>query len=890
MPQKFFLIDGHSLLYQAFYAIKNLTSPQGEPVNAVYGFTAMIRKLLREKTPDYIAVVFDSRGPTFRHLEFEDYKATRKPMPDDMTPQIPTIKEVLQALGIAVFAKQGFEADDIIGTLAKKAEEQGIETFIATRDKDVDQLLSPLIKKYNNKTGEVYDLKALKEEKRIEPRQVIDMMALAGDTSDNVPGVPGIGPKTALELIQKFGDLEGVLSNTDKISGKKRRESLKEFAEQAWKCLGLVKIDINVPLEVGFEECRLKKRDDERLKVLFRRLGFKKFLSEMYEEPALFPTREKARYNLVDTPELFRKFLAKLKKSKTFSFDIETTSPSPLQAEIVGISVSWKEGEAFYLPVMAPAGEQHLNLEEVLSRLSPVLGDEEISKYGQNIKYDILVLRNYGVEVKGIAFDTMVASYLIDPGKRRHNLDDLAKEYLRHKKIPLSDLIGEKKTGSLAQVSAKRVAEYSGEDAEVVFRLVREMRPRLEKLELATLMSDVEMPLVEVLAEMEWNGVAIDSQILARMSEKMGQEMAELREKIYAEAGEEFNINSTQQLGQILFHKLHLPKLKRTKTTYSTEASVLERLAPLHTLPGLVLEYRQLSKLKSTYIDALPRMVSPKTGRIHASFNQTVTATGRLSSSDPNLQNIPIRTELGRKIRQAFVPGEDGACLLTADYSQIELRILAHLSQDETLLSAFRRGEDIHAFVASQIYGVGAGEVTAEMRRRAKAVNFGVIYGQSPFGLARALGISLDEAARFIDAYFERYPGVERFLENLLKDAMDAGFVTTMLKRRRFISGIKKIKGRNRNLAERTAINTVCQGSAADLIKRAMNNIHKRIKEEGRPSKMILQIHDELVFEMPEEGVEEERKMIEKEMAEALPLSVPVKVNIAVGKNWLEAG
>jgi DNA polymerase-1 len=890
MPKSFFLIDGHSHLYQAFYAIKNLTSPQGEPINAVYGFTAMIRKLLREKQPDYIAVVFDSRGPTFRHQEFEDYKATRKPMPEDMAPQIPLIKEVLEALGIAVFAKQGFEADDIIGTLAKRAEKQGLETLIVTRDKDVDQLLSPLVKKYDSKADRVYGIKALREEKRIEPKQVIDMMALAGDTSDNVPGVPGIGPKTALELVRQFGDLEGVLSNIDEISGEKRRQMLKEFAEQARKCLSLVRIDTEVPLEVDFEKCRLKGRDDERLKTLFRRLGFRKFLSEIYEEPVLFPPEEKAYYHLVDTPDFFRKFLAQLKKCEAFSFDIETTGPAPLEAEIVGISFSWKEGEAHYLPVMAPAGEKHLNLEEVLSGLSPILGDEKIPKYGQNIKYDLLVLRNYEVEVKGVAFDTMVASYLIDPGKRRHNLDDLAKEYLGHKMIPLSDLIGEKKAGSLAEVSAQRVAEYSGEDAETVFRLVGEMRPRLEKLELATLLAEVEMPLVEVLAEMEWNGVAIDSQILARMSEKMGQQMAELRQKIYAEAGEEFNIDSTQQLGHILFDKLGLPKLKRTKTTYSTEASVLERLAPLHTLPGLVLEYRALSKLKSTYIDALPRMVSARTGRIHASFNQTVTATGRLSSSDPNLQNIPIRTALGRKIRQAFVPGEEGACLLTADYSQIELRILAHLSQDQALFAAFKRGEDIHAFVASEVFGVAANEVTPEMRRRAKAVNFGVIYGQSPFGLARALGISQEEAAQFIDDYFKRYPGVERFLENLLKQAQDAGFVTTMLKRRRFISGIKNIKGRNRNLAERTAINTVCQGSAADLIKQAMNNIHKRIKTEGRPSRMILQIHDELVFEMPEEAVEEERKMIEKEMAEALPLSVPVKVNVAVGKNWLEAG
>ncbi|KPJ62168.1 MAG: hypothetical protein AMS15_04860 [Planctomycetes bacterium DG_23] len=890
MPKRFFLIDGHSHLYQAFYAIKNLTSPQGEPVNAVYGFTAMIRKLLREKQPDYIAVVFDSRGPTFRHQEFEDYKATRKPMPEDMAPQIPLIKEVLEALGIAVFAKQGFEADDIIGTLAKYAEKEGVETLIVTRDKDVDQLLSPLVKKYDSKTDQVYDQEALKEEKRIEPRQVTDMMALAGDTSDNVPGVPGIGPKTALELVREFGDLESVLSHIDKISGKKRREMLEEFSEQARKCLGLVKIDTDVPLEVDFDECRLKERDDEHLKVIFRRLGFRRFLSELYEEPVLFPPEEKARYNLVDTPELFQEFFAQLKKTGAFSFDIETTSPSPLQAELVGISLCWKEGEAHYLPVMAPAGEKHLKLEEVLSGLSPILGDEKIPKYGQNIKYDLLVLRNYGVEVKGVEFDTMVASYLIDPGKRRHNLDDLAKEYLRQRTIPLTELIGEKKTGSLAEVSTRRVAEYSGEDAEVVFRLVGKMRPRLEKLELAALLAEVEMPLVEVLVEMEWNGVAIDSQILARMSEEMGQEMDGLRQKIYAEAGEEFNIDSTQQLGQILFDKLGLPRLKRTKTTYSTEASVLERLAPLHTLPGLVLEYRGLSKLKSTYIDALPRMVSSRTGRIHASFNQTVTATGRLSSSDPNLQNIPIRTALGRTIRQAFVPGEEGMCLLTADYSQIELRILAHLSQDETLLQAFRRGEDIHAFVASEVFGVRASEVTPEMRRRAKAVNFGVIYGQSPFGLARALGISLEEAAHFIDAYFQRYPGVERFLENILKEAQENGFVTTMLKRRRFISGIKNIKGRNRNLAERTAINTVCQGSAADLIKVAMNNIHKRIKEETRPSRMILQIHDELVFELPEEAVEEEQRMIEKEMAEALPLSVPVKVNVAVGKNWLEAG
>ncbi len=842
--------------------------------------------MLREHHPEYIVVVFDTKWATHRHNSYHEYKANRKPTPDELQIQIPLVYKIVRAYNIPVYATKGYEADDIIGTMVKLLSDKPVEIVIVTSDKDMEQLLSSNVKILNAKKGLMIDPEALFREKGIRPEQVVDVLALSGDASDNVPGVPGIGGKTALELIQKWGSLESVLAQVNNISGKKRQENLRLFADQARLSQRLLKLYNDIPIRLDMNACRLKTSENTRLKNLFRTLGFNTLLTDMVATAKT----EETRYELVDTPEKFDTFLDLLIKQKVVALDLETTSTNPLRAQIVGISFSWQAREAYYIPLVAPKGTIHGDANTILPKIRIVLEDENIKKIGQNIKYDLLVLKKYDILLQGIVFDTMVASYLLNPVKRNHNLDDIAFEYLSYKTIPTSELIGSgREQITMDQVDVTKVCQYACQDADISFRLAGVMEPLLKENELLHLLQDVEVPLIYVLAEMEWNGICLDTHVLKEMSNNLTMKLSQLEKEIYAAAGHEFNIGSPRQLSEILFEKLELPRLRHTKTGLSTDANVLTTLAWQHALPRLVLEYRQLTKLKNTYIDALPDMINPTTGRIHTSFNQTVTATGRLSSSEPNLQNIPIRSDIGRQIRRAFIPSRKDAVFLSADYSQIELRILAHFSEDNALVAAFHQDKDIHSSVASAIYGVQIEHVTPEMRRNAKAVNFGIVYGLSEFGLSRDTGLSLEEAREFINAYFGLYQGVKKYRDKAIEEARACGYVKTLFNRKRSVPDLRAEDKKRRNLSERIAVNTIIQGSAADLIKVAMNNIHTQLKNDAYEAKMLLQIHDELLFEVKESTLELTRSMVQQEMSHAITLNVPIKVNVKIGKNWMEA-
>ncbi|HID94803.1 MAG TPA: DNA polymerase I [Candidatus Latescibacteria bacterium] len=888
--KRFFLIDGSALAYRSYFAfIRNpLINSKGENTSAPFAFTNTILKILREQKPDYLAVVFDTSAPTFRHESFAEYKATRQKMPDEMKDQMPRIYQIIQAMRLPVLELEGFEADDVIGTLARKASAMGVESILVTGDKDFMQLITPSVKMLNpRRSGDEFELideEGVKARFGVGPERVTDVLALMGDTSDNVPGVPKVGEKTAIQLVQQFGDLESVLANVEKVGKKSVRENLIQFADLARLSKALVTIDTNAPIGLEIEQFKFKGFDNKSLSEIFKELEFNKFLKEI--SPA--PREEKVEYSALKNEEELEDLIGAIIEAKSLAIDLETTSTDPMRTTLVGISIALSPCRAFYLPVAHSDG-QNLDLGFVMSRLKPILEDEGIQKYGQNIKYDTAILLRYGVEPRGFVFDTMIASYLLNPSAHQHNLDVLSLKYLDHKMVPLSDLIGKgRKQKSFADVPVEQAARYSCEDADITLRLKNLFEPKLIQLGLMGLFKEVEMPLVEVLREMELNGVCIDVGFLERMSWELGEELDRLANEIYREAGEEFNINSTQQLGYILFEKLGLPTRKRTKTGYSTDVEVLEDLAHEYDLPRKLLEYRQLTKLKSTYVDALPRLVNPDTGRIHTSFNQTATATGRLSSSDPNLQNIPIRTEIGRKIRRAFVPVDGSHVLLDGDYSQIELRIMAHLSGDRTLIESFRNGEDVHLRTAALVFGLPPEFVTPDLRRQAKVVNFGIMYGMGPYGLAKELGIRPKEAKGFIENYFTIYPGVKAYIDETIKMAREKGYVTTMLGRRRYLPEIGSTNNRVREFAERTAVNTPIQGTAADLIKMAMINIHRRLKEEELKTKMILQVHDELVFEVPRGELDVVRRLIVEEMEGALELSVPIKVDVGVGDNWLE--
>ena len=886
MAEKFFVVDGHSHLYRAFFAVRGLTTADGKPTNAVFGFTSMMRKLIHDHQPDYLAVAFDLPAPTFRHELYSDYKATREKPPDEFIAQIPMAQEVLRAFGIPIYMKEGYEADDVMGTAARLAGERGLEVFVVTGDKDAHQLLGPRVSILDAGKDRVITQEALPEEKGMRPSQVVDVMALTGDTSDNVPGVPNVGPKTAVALIRQFGDLESVLAHADEAKGNRVRENLVKYADQARLSKKLVTINTHVPIKIDFERCRLDPPDPEKLAPVYRKFNFQRLLAEL-NLPA---TQDEAAYHLVNTPELFGKFMARLREQDRFSLDLETTSPLPMAAEIVGLSFAWEEREAWYLPIRAPLGEKTLDADTVLAELQPVLSDASVGKVGQNIKYDIVVLRKYGIEVRGIVFDSMVAAYVLNAERRRYALDDLAADLLSYRMTPISDLIGKgKKQTTMDQVPVDRVCAYACADADIALRLANLLEKELRRQKMWGLFSTVELPLISVLAEMEYNGIKLDADVLQEMSGWLGDQIGALEKDVHEEAGEVFNVASPKQLSRILFDKLGLPTIRKTKTGASTNSEVLEQLAVSHRLPGLVLEFRRLSKLKSTYVDALPQMVLPETGRIHTSFNQTATATGRLSSSDPNLQNIPVRTELGERIRRAFVPSRHGYVMLAADYSQIELRIVAHISGDPALRKAFDEDADIHRFVASQINGVKPEDVTATMRRTAKAVNFGIIYGLTPYGLSRDLRIPVHEADAFIKEYFERYPGVRRFIDATIEDARKNGCVATLCGRRRALPGINDSDRSVRSFAERAAVNTVIQGTAADMMKLAMIGVHNRLKKGKLRARMLLQIHDELLFELPPEEERQLAALVVEDMTGALETDVPIKVNTVVGKNWSEA-
>jgi len=910
-----YVIDANSLIFQVFHGIPEMTSPAGEPVNAVFGFTRDLLFMLEKKKPDYLFIAFDLEGPTFRHELYEPYKGERAEMPVDLIPQFASIRRMLDALNMAVLGVPRYEADDILATLARETALRGGDCYLVSGDKDCRQLLSERVKIYNVRKDQFYDAASLQQDWGVRPEQVVDFQSLVGDSVDNVPGVPLIGPKNARELLEQYETLENVFANVDKVSAPKRRVNLKQFQAQALLSRQLVRLDVNVPLELDWDRGLVTGFDTNAALALCNEFGFHRIAQQIralhgggtappigatstmnkssgITSAPVMPAQPEAEwvaeYRTVDTPEKFAAFLDELRQQASFSFDTETTHVSPMLAELVGSSFCWKAGEAYYLPFRGPEGSPVLDLATTLEQLRPILCDPAIGKVGQNLKYDMLMLRTAGVDMRGVAFDTMVASYLLEAGERVHNMDELSLRHLNHTTIKISELIGTgKQQKRMDEVPIDVITRYAAEDADVPWRLQPVLDPKLREFGLDRLFREVELPLIDVLAELEFNGIRVDTERLNGLSKSFGERMAITEQEIYEIAGHPFNIASPKQLQQVLFTELGLPIISRTKTGASTDVDVLEELARSHPLPAKIIDYRQYAKLKGTYVDALPTMVNPRTGRVHCSFHQAVAATGRLSSSDPNLQNIPIRTEVGREIRSAFLPAE-GWQLVAADYSQIELRVLAHYSQDETLCEAFARDEDIHALVASQVYNVPIDQVSKDQRRAAKAVNFGIVYGQSAFGLAKAINIEQKEAQLFIDAYFARYPGVERFMNDVLVTCAEQGFVSTILGRRRAIKGIRTGASRQRNVAERTAINTVIQGSAADLIKLAMIAIDRRMKREKVRSKMLLQIHDELMFEAPPEEIESLRGMIAEEMSGVMSLRVPLKVDVKQGRNWAE--
>ena len=901
-----FLIDGHALAYRAYFAmIRNpLTNSKGENTSAVFGFTRTLLALLEKYDPDHIAVVFDSGGETERHREFPDYKANREEMPDEMGSQLSRIVDVVEALGVTVIEEEGYEADDILATLAKRAEEKRVDVKIVTGDKDLFQLLSERIHVIRPSRGTALEDECgpeyVQERYGLEPSRIVDLLSLMGDASDNIPGVRGIGEKTALKLLHEFGSLDAIYERFDEVEPAHVRKKLEEGRESAILSHALVKLK-DVPLGLDLEDLVTTERDDERLTDLLIELEFHQMVNEL--SLGVEEGEDECDYTIVDRDGLGR-LVERLEKVKEFVIDVETTSLDPIEAEIVGISFSTEPAVAWYLPISSTGAERDdgflgelederavagITLEEARELLGPLLADRSIGKIGHNIKYDLLVLESHGLAVDGVHFDTMIASYLIDPERRSHSLDTLTLEFCRHRMVPYRELFEKgDRVRNIRTVPLKRLARYSCEDADYTMRLAGIFKSAIEEAELDELFYDIEMPLCLVLKEMEREGISVDTGKLGELSRDVAVEMKKLESAIHEQAGETFNINSAKQLQRILFDKLGLEPIRKTKTGYSTDMDVLSELTSKHEIAGMVLEYRQLAKLAGTYIDALPRLVNRSTGRIHTSFNQAVTATGRLSSSDPNLQNIPIRTELGKKIRSAFIPRE-GNLLLDADYSQIELKIMAHLSGDASLLEAFHAGADIHTSTAARIEGVPEEEVDGEMRGRAKTINFGVMYGMGARGLARQLGIPVDEAKDFIEEYFDRYPGVREYIERSKEDVRRKGFAETLLGRRRMLPDIESEDGRMRSFSERIAINMPIQGTAADMIKVAMVRIADAVRESGLESRMILQVHDELVFDVVPEELERMRDIVQRLMESAVELKVPVKVDIGVGENWLEA-
>jgi DNA polymerase-1 len=946
-----YVLDSHGLIFQMFHGIGPMSAPDGRPTNAVFGVTRALMGLY-DHGADYLLAAFDRPEPTFRTAIAAEYKAHRPPPPSDLLVQEPMIEAVLEAMRIPKLSVAGYEADDILATLAKEGPARGLTVYLCTSDKDCRQLLTDRVRIKNLRKGEELDADGLMKDWGVRPEQVVDFQALVGDSVDNVPGVPGVGPKTAAKWLQQFGTLDNLMANADAVGGPKLRDALKAAVANGnlLRSRSLVKLDDTVPLAFDWEGWRRRDWDGEKLLALFQEYGFRGFaskvrntligsgakrnadmLADLGETPAEVAAVAKPKpgnpnlfevidgeaefpagdadfafgalagpdtwgpldYQTVDTPAKFKTFLAALKKQARVTFDLETTSLDPLRGKIVGYAFSWREKSAFYLPVRGPDGSQLLDPDATLAALKPVFENPAVGKVNQNIKYDQLVLRAAGVGLAGVVGDPMIADYLLRSGERSHNLDELTRKLFKHENISIKDLIGKGKSQlTMDQVDVAKVAGYAAEDADAAWRLATVLEAELDAAGLRKLYADVEVPLVEVLAELKFNGVRLDVPYLGKLSVEMEAQLAEAETAIHAAAGREFNIGSTKQLREVLFGELKLPTQKRTDTGEpSTDFETLEKLAALgHELPRKIIEHRGIAKLKGTYVDALPALVNPDTGRVHTSFNQTVAATGRLSSTDPNLQNVPARTDQGKQIRRAFIP-PDGWRLVTADYSQVELRLLAHFCRDERLLDSFAHDRDIHAGVAAELFKVPEDQVTSAQRRVAKTVNFGVIYGISPHGLAVRLAIPRKEAETFIDEYFARFPKVLDYQDGVLKTARTTGFVGTLLGRRRRFdpAGIRPQSSyQNRNQAEREAINMEIQGSAADLMKLAMLGVHRRLKAERLQAKMLLTVHDELVFECPPGEVPAVAAIARAEMGGAMTLSVPLRVDVAAGPNWLD--
>ncbi len=882
----FYVLDGNSFAYRSFFAIQNLNNSQGMPTNAVYGFARLLQKIVLEDKPDYLAVAFDAKGPTFRHERFKDYKAHRPGMPPELVLQLPLIRELIEAHRIPLLELQGFEADDIMATLALQAKAAGIRSVLLTGDKDMLQFVDEDIAVMSGvKDAVTYDADAVREKFGVGPDRIRDLLALMGDASDNIPGVKGVGPKTAAQLIQEFGGIKELYGRLEKVKSDKLRAQLAGARERVMENHELVLVRTDVPLSMGIADCKTKETDREKLLDLFRRMEFSALMKQWMEKPVLEAAPEcKAVYSSVTGEEALKEKLAAVVPDKPLFFDLVTTSPAPMQAEILGAVFDSDATGVFYAQIGAD-----LPLSLFLQRVKPLLHDPTLNKCGHDLKYDAVVLLKHGLHLQGITFDTMLASYLLNPSKLRHGIGDLALEFLNRRMTTVADLLG---TGKMArtmrEIPVEELARYACEEISVIRQLTAALAPMLQSRQLEKLFRELEIPLELVLAKMEFAGMAVDTELLRELSKELEHQLEEMTQQIYRLAGEEFNIASTKELGHILFEKLCLPTHRKTKTGYSTDVDVLTSLAKNHDLPLLILQYRTLCKLKTTYSDVLPALVHASDGRIHTSFHQTVTATGRLSSSDPNLQNIPVKTQTGLRIRAAFVPGEPGQLLLGADYSQIELRILAHFSGDPNLQEAFRKDTDVHRHTAGLVFGVAPQDVSEEQRRRAKIVNFGILYGMGPFSLAKDMQISTAQAQEFIDNYFKRYTGVRDFMDGVLAKARREKCVTTILGRRRYVPEISSSNFNMRQFAERTAVNTVVQGSAADIIKMAMLALDKELEAGRHKARMLLQIHDELVFEAAKPAIEAFAALVKEKMENVIPLNVPLKVDIKTGKNWAD--
>ena len=989
MPPHLHLIDLFSLVFQVFHAIPEMTAPNGQPVNATFGIMRDLLMILRDKKPTHLVVAGEGDGPGERSAWYPEYKANRSETPPELVPQIPMILETIKAFGIPLVSCPGWEADDVIATLSHRAANEGFEVTIVTNDKDARQLLRPGVRLYNVRKDLYFGPDELLADWGVTPDKVVDFQALVGDSVDNVPGVPLVGPKKASALLAQFGDLEGVLANADAAPGAKLKQNPKEFADLARLSLRLVTLNRELPLELDWAQARVGQQRPSRLAELCHEFGFRRMVSDLKSLPVTEATvpespsesakvatpwdaatgsaappraakkpssksrqgnlfgddtpdtatpgspvpvpheavgqdeppfgagasaggdeappweaeavssgdapsvpasnRKAIRFHVVDTPEKFDTFIEALRGQPRFCLDLETTSLDAVRADIVGWAFAWSADEGYYLPIRCPEGQARLDAGTVVAALKPILESPETTLDNQNIKYDLIVLERAGIRIERIGFDPMIGSYLLEAGARSHNLEELARRRLGRETIPISELIGKgKDQKSMADIDVSRIAEYAVEDACLAWELSRQIEEELAREGLTELYESLERPLVRLLADLQTRGIRVDPDALRGQSAEAAKRLDEIHGEIHTLAGREFNIDSPLQLRDILFKELGLPVKRRTKTGPSTDQDVLEELASLHPLPAKILEHRALTKLRNTYLDALPELINPATERIHTSFNQVVASTGRLSSSEPNLQNIPIRTDLGRQVRRAFRAGRPEWSLVCADYSQVELRMLAHFCGDPALVRAFADGADIHAAVAAEVFGVAQTDVTSEQRRIAKAVNFGVVYGQSPFGLAATLGIPRSEAAAFIDGYFAKYAGIDAYLTSILEECVRTGYARTILGRRRAIEGIVNTTGRQRNLPERTAINTVIQGSAADLIKRAMLNVEARLHRDGHPGRMLLQIHDELVFETPKDEVTSLASIVREEMEGAMELRVPLRVDVEAGENWLE--